>query len=64
VTHRSESGRDRTERREHDRDAKAYEASTGNPWHLSKDGRLIAAIAALFVVLVVTALFVFGWVRW
>ncbi len=60
MAHHGESGRDRTERHEHDRKARSYEETTGNPYHLSKGVRTVAGILVLIVVAAVTALFAAG----
>ena len=64
IAHQSESGRDRTERQEHDRKARAYEETTGNPHHLSKNARLVISVLAVIVAVLLTGLFVSGFVRW
>ena len=60
----SESGRNRNERQEHDRDARAYEATTGNPYHLSGVVRGAAAVLAVIMVVALTGLFVSGAFHW
>jgi hypothetical protein len=60
VTQQSESGRNRNERKEHDRKARFYEATTGNPYHLSNVGRAIVGVLIVIVVVAVTWLFVGG----
>ena len=64
IAHQSESGRDRTERQEHDRKARAYEETTGNPYHLSRAARIVVGALALVVVVTLTALFMSGAIRW
>ena len=60
----SEGGRDRTERREHDRKARAYNETTGNPLHLSSTTRVIGVLIVVVVIVGVTALFVGGIIHW
>jgi hypothetical protein len=60
----SESGRNRNERQEHDREMRVYEATTGNPYHLSKVVRGAAAVLALIMVVALTGLFVSGTIHW
>jgi hypothetical protein len=60
----SESGRNRNERQEHDRETRAYEATTGNPYHLSKGVRGAAAVLAIIVLVALTGLFVSGAFHW
>ncbi len=62
--HQSESGRDRTERREHDRKARGYNETTGNPLHLSTSTRAIGVVIVVVVIVGVTALFVGGIIHW
>ena len=64
IAHQSESGRDRTERQEHDRKARAYEETTGNPYHLSKSARMVVGVLAVIAAVLLTGLFVSGFVRW
>ncbi|MBF6606448.1 MAG: hypothetical protein IVW53_12780 [Chloroflexi bacterium] len=64
MTHQSESGRDRNERSEHDRKARSYEETTGNPYHLSKGVRTGVGVLVLVVAIAVTALFVGGLIHW
>jgi hypothetical protein len=64
MTHQSESGRNRNERQEHDRKARFYEATTGNPYHLSKAARTVVGVLALIMVIALTALFVSGFIHW
>jgi len=63
MTHQSESGRDRNERRDHDRKSRDYEDSTSNPYHLSKGARTVVGIIALVVIIAVTALFFRGFIH-
>ena len=56
----SESGRNRNERQEHDRESREYEATTGNPYHLSKAVRGAAAVLAILTAVALTGLFVIG----
>ena len=44
----------------HDRKARSYEETTGNPYHLSKGARMVGGILVLIVVVAVTALFAVG----
>ena len=60
----SESGRTKNERQEHDRDARAYEATTGNPYHLSKVVRGAGVVLVVIVVVALTGLFVSGAFHW
>src|SRR5674476_1373261 len=64
MAHQSESGRNRNERQEHDRKARSYEETTGNPYHLSKAARTVVGVLALIVVIALTALFVSGSIHW
>ena len=59
-----ESGRNRNERQEHDRESRAYQATTGNPYHLSRAVRGAAAVLAIITVLALTGLFVSGTFHW
>lgn len=60
----SESGRNRNERQEHDRKSRAYEETTGNPYHLSKGARMVVGVLVLIVVIALTGLFVGGFIHW
>jgi hypothetical protein len=60
MTEQSESGRNRNERKEHDRKARAYEATTSNPYHLSTAGRVLVGVIIVVVVIALTWLFVGG----
>jgi len=60
----NESGRTRNERRDHDREARTYEASTGNPYHLPRVVRGAAVVLVLIVVVALTALFASGAFHW
>ncbi len=60
----SESGRNRNDRREHDQKMREYEATTGNPYRLSKAARAAAAVLAIIMVIALTGLFVSGAIRW
>ena len=62
--HQSESGRDRNERRDHDRKAREYNDTTGNPWHLSNTTRAIGGVIVVVLIVGVTALFVGGIIHW
>jgi len=64
MAHQSESGRDRNERQEHDRKARSYEETTGNPYHLSKAARMVVGALAVLVAVALTWLFVGGFIRW
>ena len=64
MAHQGGSDRDRKQRQEHDRAARSYEETTGNPYHLSKGRRTLFAIIALIVVITMTALFVLRVVHW
>ncbi len=64
VADQGESGRNRNERQEHDRKSREYEATTGNPYHLSGGVRMLVGALALVVVITLTALFVGGAVHW
>jgi hypothetical protein len=64
IANQDESGRDRNERQEHDRKTRAYEETTGNPYHLSKGARMLGGLLALVVVVALTGLFVSGFIRW
>ncbi len=58
MAHHDESGRNRNERKEHDRKTRDYEATTGNPYHLSKRGRIALFVVVVIVVIALTWLFV------
>jgi hypothetical protein len=60
----SESGRSRTQRREHDRQVRAQEAELGRPWHASPAVRYGFIVLAVVVVLSITLLFVGGAIKW
>jgi hypothetical protein len=60
----SESGRNRNERQEHDRKTRAYEETTGNPYHLSRAARGAGGVLALAMVVALTGLFVSGAIHW
>jgi hypothetical protein len=60
MTQQSESGRNRNERKEHDRKARFYEATTSNPYHLSTAGRVLVGVIIVVVVIALTWLFVGG----
>ena len=60
----SESGRVRHDRQEHDRETRAYEATTGNPYHLSRVLRAAAALLAVIAAVALTGLFVSGIFHW
>jgi hypothetical protein len=60
----SVSGRTRSQRREHDRQARAQEASLGRPWHASPAIRYAFIVLAFVVVLTLTLLFVGGVIKW
>ena len=60
----SESGRNKPDRQEHDRETRAYEATTGNPYHLSRVVRGAAIVLAIIMVVAMTLLFVSGTFRW
>ncbi len=60
----SESRRNRNDRQEHDRETRAYEATTGNPYHLSRAVRGTAAVIAIIMMVAMTGLFVSGTFRW
>ncbi len=64
MTGESESGRNRNERQEHDRKARAYEVTTGNPYHMSKTARRAGGVLALIMVIALTALFLSGVIHW
>ncbi len=64
MAHQSESGRNRNERQEHDRKARAYEKTTGNPYHLSKTARMVGVALAVLVAVALTGLFAGGLIRW
>ncbi len=60
----NESGRSSNERQEHDRKARAYEETTGNPYHLSKVARRVGGVLALIMVIALTVLFVSRAFHW
>lgn len=60
----SESGRTRSQRREHDQQARAHEADLGRPWHASPAVRYAFIVLAFVVVLTLTLLFVGGIIKW
>lgn len=64
MADQGESGRNRNERKEHDRATRAYEETTGNPYHLSRGMRMLAGALVVVVVITLTALFVVGVVHW
>ncbi len=64
MADQGESGRNRNERKEHDRRTRAYEETTGNPYHLSSGVRMVVGALAVVVVITLTALFVSGVVHW
>ena len=64
IANQDESGRNRNERQEHDRKTRSYEATTGNPYHLSRAARMVGGALALVVVISLTALFVSGAIHW
>ncbi len=64
MANQGESGRNRSERQEHDRKSRVYEETTGNPYHLSNGVRTLGGILVVVVVITLTALFVIGAVRW
>ena len=64
MAHQSESGRNRNERQEHDRKTRAYEETTGDPYHLSKGARALVAVVAVIVAIALTGLFVGGAIHW
>ncbi|MHB8399067.1 MAG: hypothetical protein ACYDCI_09070 [Candidatus Limnocylindrales bacterium] len=64
MAHQSESGRNRNERQEHDRKARAYEETTGDPYHLSKGARMALGVVAVIVAIALTGLFVGGAIHW
>jgi hypothetical protein len=64
MTHQDESGRNRNERKEHDRKARAYETTTSNPYHLSKAARTIVGVLTVIVAIALTWLFVGGSIHW
>lgn len=64
MAHQDESGRTRNERQEHDRKARDYEETTGNPYHLSKGARTLVGVLAAIVAIALTGLFVGGAIRW
>ena len=59
-----ESGRNRNERQEHDRKTRSYEATTGNPYHLSRTVRMVGGVLAVVVVITLTALFISTSIHW
>jgi hypothetical protein len=64
IANQDESGRNRNERQEHDRKTRAYEETTGNPYHLSKAARMVGGVLAVIVVITLTALFFSGAIHW
>lgn len=60
----SESGRTRSQRREHDQQVRAHEADLGRPWHASPAVRYAFIVLAFVVVLTLTLLFVGGVIKW
>jgi hypothetical protein len=61
MTQQGESGRNRNERKEHDRKARFYEATTDNPYHLSGVGPVVVAVVIVVVLVALTWFFVGGW---
>jgi len=64
MAHQSESGRNRNERQEHDRKTRAYEETTGDPYHLSKGARMAFGVVAVIVAIALTGLFVGDAIHW
>ena len=64
ITNHDESGRSGNEREEHDRKTRSYEATTGNPYHLSKAARMIGGVLAVIMVITLTALFFSRAIHW
>ena len=62
--HQTESSHSHNARKQHDRQERAYEQSTGNPWHESKNARIGMGIVAVIAVVSITLLFVSGVIRW
>jgi hypothetical protein len=60
----SESGRHRGERREHDREERAYEEQTVTAWHQSPTVRVVGIVLVVLVSVAMTALFVGGLIKW
>ena len=62
--HHTESSHSHNARKEHDRQARAHEQQTSNPWHQSKNARIGMGVVAVIVVASITMLFVAGVIRW
>lgn len=60
MPNQSESGRNRNERKAHDRKARAYALMPSDPFHLSKAARLVVLILTVVVVIALTAFFAGG----
>jgi hypothetical protein len=64
MAHQDEGGRTKNARREHDRKARTYEETTGNPYRLSKAVRMGGGVLTVIVVMALTGLFVGGFIHW
>jgi hypothetical protein len=64
MAHQDEGGRSKNESREHDRETRSYEETTGNPYHFSKAMRLIGAVLAEIVVIALKRAISRGFVHW
>jgi len=64
IANQDDSGQSGNERQEHDRKTRSYEATTGNPYHLSKTVRILGGALAVVVVITLTALFFSRAIHW
>lgn len=62
--HTTKSSHAHNSRKEHDREVRAYEETTGNPWHESKNARIGMAVVVVIAVVSITLLFISGVIRW
>jgi hypothetical protein len=62
--HHTESSHSHNARKEHDREVRAREEETSNPWHQSKNARIGMGVVAIIIVVSLTLLFVGGVIRW
>ena len=64
TKHHTESSHSHNARKQHDREARAHEQQTGNPWHESNTARIGLGIVAVVAIVTLTLLFVGGVIRW
>jgi hypothetical protein len=60
----SESSHSHNARKQHDRQVRQYEDTTGNPWHQSKNARIGMAVVVVIAIVSITLLFISGVIRW